>query len=140
MRFRPVPIAPVARRALPVRVPGLLVPAFLALALPMQAEAGVYRCNGPDGKVLYSNEPCEAQGAKTAKTFKKSELRPNTVKMPKAPPPPEDDTAAAGGGLVESLRQKPIDIEQRMREGNPDDHPKGGRKVNPLIEKLLGKK
>lgn len=112
--------------------------AVLAVALPLQAQAGVYRCAGADGKVLYSNEPCEAQGAKTAKTFKKSELKPNTVKMPKAPPPEEEKVA--GSGFIESLRQKPIDIDQRMREGNPDEHPKAGKKVNPLIEKLLGKK
>jgi hypothetical protein len=112
--------------------------AVLAAALPIHAHAGVYKCAGADGKVLYSNEPCEEQGAKTAKTFRKSELKPNTVKMPKAPPPPDEDKA--GGGFIESLRQKPIDIDQRMREGNPDDHPKAGKKVNPLIEKLLGKK
>lgn len=117
------------------RIASLVV---LAATLPMQAQAGVYKCAGADGRVLYSNEPCEDQGAKTAKTFKKSELKPNTVKMPKAPPPPEKDKAG-GSGFVESLRQKPIDIDQRMREGNPDEHPKAGKKVNPLIEKLLGK-
>jgi hypothetical protein len=113
--------------------------AVLAATLPIHAQAGVYRCAGADGKVLYSNEPCEEQGAKTAKTFKKSELKPNTVKMPKAPPPPEEEKAG-GSGFIESLRQKPIDIDQRMREGNPDEHAKAGKKVNPLIEKLLGKK
>ena len=55
------------------------------------AQAGVYRCAGADGKVLYSNEPCEGQGAKTAKTFTRKELRPNTVKMPKAPSPEAAD-------------------------------------------------
>lgn len=114
--------------------------AVLASTVPTQAQAGVYKCAGADGKVLYSNEPCEEQGAKTAKTFKKSELKPNTVKMPKAPPPPPEEDNAGGSGFIESLRQKPIDIDQRMREGNPDDHPKAGKKVNPLIEKLLGKK
>jgi len=118
-----------------IRIASLVI---LAAALPTQAQAGVYKCAGADGRVLYSNEPCEDQGAKTAKTFKKSELKPNTVKMPKAPPPPEKDKAG-GSGFVESLRQKPIDIDQRMREGNPDEHPKAGKKVNPLIEKLLGK-
>lgn len=122
----------------PVAIPLTLITMVVACALPIESHAGVYRCAGADGKVLYSNEPCEEQGAKTAKTFKKSELKPNTVRMPKAPP--TEDEKAAGSGLIESLRQKPIDVDQRIKEGNPDDHPKGGKKVNPLIEKLLGKK
>lgn len=101
------------------------------------AQAGVYRCTGADGKVLYSNEPCEGQGAKTAKTFSRKELRPNTVKMPKAPPP-ETAPSDGPGGLVGSLRQQPLDAEKGIREGDPSQHAKGGRR-NPVLEKLLGR-
>lgn len=109
--------------------------AILLPAAPVQA--GVYKCAGADGKVLYSNEPCEGQGAKTAKTFSRKELRPNTVKMPKAPPP-EAAPSEGPGGLVGALRQQPLDVEQGIREGDPAKHPKGGRR-NPVLEKLLAR-
>lgn len=109
--------------------------AILMSAAP--AQAGVYRCAGADGKVLYSNEPCEGQGAKTAKTFSRKELRPNTVKMPKAPPP-EAAPSDGPGGLIGSLRQQPLDVENGIREGDPAKHPKGGKR-NPVLEKLLGR-
>lgn len=102
------------------------------------AQAGVYRCTDAAGKVLYSNAPCENQGAKTAKTFRREELRPNTVKMPKAPPPEEEKTEGPGG-LIGALRGKPIDKGEMIREGDPDKNPKGGMR-NPVLEKLMGKK
>jgi hypothetical protein len=39
--------------------------ASLALAgpLPTRAQAGVYRCLGPQGQPIYSDQPCEYQGA-----------------------------------------------------------------------------
>lgn len=118
-------------------MPRLVLVAGLAALLSVPAaQAGVYRCTGADGKVLYSNEPCEEQGAKTAKTFKKSELKPNSVKMPKAPPP-EEEKSEGPGGLIGALRGKPLDQEAMIREGDPDKHPKGKR--NPILDKLLGK-
>ncbi len=102
------------------------------------AGAGVYRCTDATGQTLYSNSPCETQSAKTAKTFKKSELKPNSMKMPKAPPP-EKEKSDGPGGLIGSLRQKPMDAEQLIREGDPDAHPKGGVR-HPVLEKLTGRK
>lgn len=117
------------------RIPMAGAAVLLSCAVP--AHAGVYRCAGADGKVLYSNAPCEDQGAKTAKTFSRNELRPNTVKMPKAPPPEaaSSDSPDGPGGLVGALRQKPVDVDQRMREGDPAKHPKGGVR-NPVLERL----
>ncbi len=116
----------------------LRIATAFAIVLPTApVQAGVYKCAGADGKVLYSNEPCEGQGARTAKTFSRKELRPNTVKMPKAPPP-EAAPSEGPGGLVGALRQQPLDVEQGIREGDPAKHPKGGRR-NPVLEKLLAR-
>lgn len=114
--------------------------AAVVLALctgPGVALAGVYKCTDAEGNVLYANSPCEKHGSKTKKTFRKSELRPNSVRMPKAPPP-DAEPGDGPGGLIGSLRQKPIDAEQLIREGDPDQHPKGGVR-HPVLEKLMKK-
>jgi len=115
----------------------LLCGAMAVLSSPT-AFAGVYRCSDSTGRTLYSNEPCETQGTKTAKAFRKEELRPNSVKMPKAPPP-APAPGGEPGGLIGALRQKPFDASEMIREGDPDKHPKGGRRP-PLLEKLTGGK
>jgi hypothetical protein len=111
---------------------------FAGIVIATGAEAGVYRCTDTSGKVLYSNEPCEDQGARTAKTFSRKELRPNSVRLPKAPPPTEPG-GAGPGGLIGSLRQKPLDVEQLIREGDPAAHATGGVR-HPVLEKLTGKR
>ncbi|MBI1397523.1 MAG: DUF4124 domain-containing protein [Betaproteobacteria bacterium] len=118
----------------------LLLLATGSLSVPVpQAAAGVFKCIDADGNVLYANSPCEKHGATTRRKFTKSDLRPNTVKMPKAPPPVTEADAADGpGGLIGSLRQKPIDPEKMIREGDPDRHPGGGVR-HPVLEKLFGK-
>jgi len=117
-----------------------VAPLLLAgLVVASEAPAGVYRCTDASGKVLYSNEPCEDQGARTAKTFSRKELRPNSVRLPKAPPPPSEPGGTGPGGLIGSLRQKPVDIEQLIREGDPAAHPRGGVR-HPVLEKLTGKR
>lgn len=112
-----------------------------AAAAAGTVEAGVYRCTDASGKTLYSNEPCEGQGAKTAKAFKKDELKPNTVKMPKAPPPEAEPggESAGPGGLIGALRGKPLPKRDLFLEGDPDKHPKGGVK-HPVLDKMMGKK
>lgn len=121
------------------RFPWVLAAVF-GTALTTEAVAGVYRCTDASGNTLYSNAPCENQGAKTAKAFKKEELRPNTVKMPKAPPPESDQAEGGGpGGLIGSLRGKPLPKRELFLEGDPDKNPKGGVR-HPGLEKLMGKK
>jgi hypothetical protein len=112
---------------------------FAGSVVATDVGAGVYRCTDASGKVLYSNEPCEDQGARTAKTFSRKELRPNSVRLPKAPPPAPEPGGAGPGGLIGSLRQKPIDVEQLIREGDPAAHPAGGVR-HPVLEKLTGKR
>jgi hypothetical protein len=117
-----------------------LVPVlFAGSVIATEAGAGVYRCTDASGKVLYSNEPCEDQGARTAKTFSRKELRPNSVRLPKAPPPAAEPGSGGPGGLIGSLRQKPMDVEQLIREGDPAAHPTGGVR-HPVLEKLTGKR
>lgn len=113
------------------------IAACLAAAVSLPAAAGVYKCTQPNGEVLYANAPCENLGAKTKKTFNKAELKPNSVKMPKAPPP--ESPSDGPGGLIGSLRQKPVDAEQLIREGDPDSNPRGGVR-HPVLEKMMRKK
>ncbi|MFO1319330.1 MAG: DUF4124 domain-containing protein [Burkholderiales bacterium] len=123
----------------PVRFVSMVV-ALLAGTTGADAVAGVYRCTDPGGKTIYSNAPCEDQGAKTAKSFKKDELRPNTVKMPKAPPPEVEKAEGGGpGGLIGALRGKPLPKRELFLEGDPDANPKGGVK-HPVLDKMMGKK
>lgn len=114
---------------------------LLAAVASGAAEAGVYRCTDANGNTLYSNSPCEGQGAKTAKAFKKEELKPNSVKMPKAPPPEAEPGGenAGPGGLIGALRGKPLPKRELFLEGDPDKHPKGGVK-HPVLDKMMGKK
>ncbi len=114
---------------------------FLSLSLgmvPLAANAEVYKCTQPNGEVLYANSPCEKHGARTKKTFDKAELKPNSVKMPKAPPPPPEGSPEGPGGLIGALRQKPVDAADLIREGDPEKNPRGGVR-HPVLEKLMKK-
>lgn len=78
----------------------------------------VFRCTGGAGKVPYANAPCEAQGASTTQKFKRDELEPTVVKMPKAAPRADRTGAGAQGATpIDGLRGKPIDSEARMQAG-----------------------
>lgn len=81
---------------------------FVTLALSATAaQAGVYKCKGPGGKVIYSNEPCEAVGAQQEKKLSKATLQPNQMRM--RPRPPQGDGSApqfgSGSGFQGSAPQ-----------------------------------
>lgn len=74
----------------------------------------VFRCTDSAGKVLYANAPCESQGASTTRKFKRDELEPTVVKMPKAAPRADrTGTGSEGASLIDSLCGRPIDPEVR---------------------------
>lgn len=50
-----------------------------AVALP--AQANVYKCRNAAGEVIYSQEPCEKQGAKQEKKLTRQELKANEMRM-----------------------------------------------------------
>lgn len=62
----------------------LLLAALLSCATA-PAVAGVFKCKGAGGEVIYSNEPCAEVGAKTERKLRRDELRSNTVRMPSEP-------------------------------------------------------
>jgi hypothetical protein len=62
----------------------LLLAALLCCAAS-PAAAGVFKCKGPGGEVIYSNEPCAEVGAKTERKLRRDELRSNSVRMPSEP-------------------------------------------------------
>jgi hypothetical protein len=69
------------------------------------AEAGVYKCLGSGGKVIYSSEPCEAVGARKEKTLGKAVLKGNEIRMRPRPPqgdgsPPEFGSGSSFKGAV----------------------------------------
>lgn len=78
----------------------------------------VFRCTDGAGKVPYANAPCEVQGASTTKKFKRDELEPTVVKMPKAAPRADrTGSGAQGATAIDGLRGKPINGEARMPAG-----------------------
>lgn len=100
----------------------------VAVLLPGICAAGtaaaddVFRCTDGAGKVPYANAPCEAHGASTTKKFKRDELEPTVVKMPKAAPRADrTGTGAQGATPIDRLRGKPIEGEARMQAGGSSD-------------------
>ena len=96
----------------------------VAVLLPGICAAGtaaaddVFRCTDGAGKVPYANAPCETQGASTTKKFKRDELEPTVVKMPKAAPRADRTGTGAQGAIpIDRLRGKPIEGEARMQAG-----------------------
>lgn len=60
------------------------------------AFAGVYKCKDANGDVIYSNTPCDKQGAKQQKELSKSELQSNQMRM--RPRPDQGNGAATFEG------------------------------------------
>lgn len=81
-----------------MRIPRVAVAvAALMLALAL-AHAGVYKCKGPAGKIIYSNEPCENVGATKEKSLGKNELQGNQMRMRPRPTNPDAAPGEMGTG------------------------------------------
>jgi hypothetical protein len=74
-----------------------LVAAVLTL-FPVWCHAGVFKCRGADGAVIYSNEPCEAQGARKDRTLGKADLQANRMRMRPRPSQAQEGEAQFGSG------------------------------------------
>lgn len=70
----------------------------VVLASTPVAEAALHKCKGPGGAVIYSDEPCSNVGGREEKTFKKSELRGNEMRMRPRPPQGDGTAPEFGGG------------------------------------------
>ncbi len=57
---------------------------ILLLTLPVMAQAGVYKCDGPRGKPVYQARPCEDQGKKGQAIELKPNLSAEKIKAAKA--------------------------------------------------------
>jgi|GEM_PF-6651977 len=57
----------------------LLLIATALVALP--AQANVYKCRNAAGAIIYSQEPCEKEGAKQEKKLTPQELKTNEMRM-----------------------------------------------------------
>lgn len=84
-----------------------LMPLFAALAAltglaAAPAEAGLFKCKSSDGTVIYSDEPCEKQGARKEKAMSKAEMQGNQMRM--RPRPPQGDGSAPQFGSGSSYR------------------------------------
>jgi len=82
----------------------LLRPIALAamLIVTLPAQAGVFKCKGPAGNVIYSNEPCENVGAKKDKALNKAVLQGNQMRM--RPRPAQGDGSAPEFGSGSSYQ------------------------------------
>ena len=88
----------------------LAVAALLAASAPAQAQ--IYRCEGANGAVEYSNSPTGSSGARNCKTI---ELRPITT----IPAPPRPATRPPGNGVT-----TPGPANARPGGASPDGFPK----------------
>ncbi len=52
-----------------------------AILLAPSAQAAVYKCRNAAGAVIYSQEPCEKEGARQEKKFTRQDLKANEVRM-----------------------------------------------------------
>lgn len=69
---------------------------LLFAALP--AHAGLYKCKGAGGAVIYSDEPCKSVGAREEKTLSRADLRGNRMRMRPRPPQGDGTAPEFGGG------------------------------------------
>jgi hypothetical protein len=58
-----------------------LILLLIASAFALPAQAAVYKCRNAAGAVIYSQEPCEKEGAKQEKKLTRQELKANEVRM-----------------------------------------------------------
>lgn len=91
----------------------ILSAAALLLTSGTQAQT-VFRCTDANGKVLYANSPCPSTNPKQEKRLSGDSLKGNVVQMPKAPPPAEEKK-----NPIAVLKQEPIDIDDKIKEGDP---------------------
>ena len=70
--------------------------ALLLAARP--AHAGLYKCKGAGGAVIYSDAPCKTVGAREEKTLSRAELRGNQMRMRPRPPQGDGTAPEFGGG------------------------------------------
>lgn len=52
-----------------------------AILLAPSAHATVFKCRDAAGAVIYSQEPCEKEGARQEKKFTRQDLKANEVRM-----------------------------------------------------------
>jgi hypothetical protein len=57
-----------------------------AIVLAPGAEAAVFKCRNAAGAVIYSQEPCEKEGAKQEKKLTRQDLKANEMRMRARPP------------------------------------------------------
>lgn len=100
--------AAMQRTALLVSSAVLCLPAVFAHAQT------VYKCVDANGKVLYANSPCPSTNPTQQKRLSGDALKGTVVQMPKGPVEEKSNT-----NPLESLKQKPIDIDERIKEGDP---------------------
>ena len=72
--------------------------AALACLAVAPAEARLFKCKAPDGKIIYSDEPCEKQGARKEKAMSKAELQGNQMRMRPRPPQGDGSPPEFGSG------------------------------------------
>ena len=54
---------------------------ILAAMGTLPAQAAVYKCRNAAGAIIYSQEPCEKEGARQEKKFTRQELKANEMRM-----------------------------------------------------------
>jgi len=66
--------------------------------IPITSHCAVFKCRGADGATIYSNEPCEAQGARKDRTLGKADLHANSMRMRPRPGQAQEGEPQFGSG------------------------------------------
>ena len=88
---------------------------ILAALGTLPAQAAVYKCRNAAGAIIYSQGPCEKEGARQEKKFTRQELKANEMRM-------RPSGAEGGGG-------KPSFSQGSSYQGTPAERAEAERKA-----------
>lgn len=124
------------RAALARSTLGCVLCAGIALWQPSAADAEIFKCKSPDGRILYSDSPCPGGGGEILIPDENLPIpvaKPATTGRnagaPGAPAAPRADTVRAAGGYELSMneRQRVANLEQVQRSGDNDEKRQAAR-------------
>jgi hypothetical protein len=94
-----------------------LAAAFAVATIATAAHAELFRCNGPDGKPIYTDQKHTCPGAEASEPAGVVHRAP-TPETPSTPAAPSRDphAAAVESDVAAQWKQKKIDAEQRLEE------------------------
>ena len=123
-----------------------LVPALI-LILASQAQAGIYKCQGPDGRLSFSSKPCPAQAQQIEhrRSAEEKQHQPEAAASQNQHKRQAQDTGTAPQNAYDRLMQKLAGQVYRRSDpvadpkaaAQPDSEPAPETKVDNLVGELI---